>query len=218
MRLSCAPSCQTCEQISYDYRCPFDKNAPTVLNPGDLDSMFERIIVDFPHHTPTILSSPNTTNGPWVLQLDTFATNEECQRLIEQGQRMGYGQSYTVGKRHFDGTSEAVVAQIRTSTNAWCEGDCMEDPLVKDLHNRMEKVLGIPVENWEFLQLLKYEESQFYKKHHDYLEHNLDRPQVRYVVVASATHTEGFLYCLEKSRYVVLNSVLLLEMVRESAS
>jgi prolyl 4-hydroxylase len=198
MHLHCAPSCQTCEQISYDYRCPFDKNAPTALNPGDLDRMFERIIVDFPHHTPTILSSPNTTNGPWVLQLDTFATVEECERLIEQGQRMGYGQSFTVsdvGKRQCDGTAEAVVAQVRTSTNAWCEGECQEDPLVKGIHDRMEKVLGIPFENWEHLQLLKYEESQFYKKHHDFMEHHLDRPQVR---TSLWLHTEGFMVCLEK--------------------
>lgn len=191
MTLHCAPSCGTCEQISYDYRCPYDKDAPMALNPGDLNRMFERIVADFPRYSPSILSSPNTTDGPWVLQFDTFLTDEECQQLIEQGQRIGYGQSLTVGKQNFDGTNEAVVAQIRTSTNAWCENECMDDPAVKEIHDRMEKLMQIPIANWEFLQLLKYEESQFYNKHHDYLEHHFNRPQVRTKTVCFVPRTDS---------------------------
>jgi prolyl 4-hydroxylase len=186
MKTACAPVCGTCEQISYEYRCPFDENAPTALNPGDLDVMFERILKDFTHHTPIVLSSPNTTanTGPWVVQLDTFATAEECERLIELGAELGYGDSRTVGKTFADGTVEAVVAdRIRTSKNAWCEELCENDPLVVPLWDRIEKLLDIPKNNSEFLQLLRYEETQFYGQHHDYLDHHKDRPQVGFCFV-----------------------------------
>jgi prolyl 4-hydroxylase len=177
MSVMCAPTCQTCEQISYEYRCrPFDPDAPTALtNPGDLDRLFERILADNGHHTPTVLSRP--PDGPWILQLDTFTTADECERLIAHGQRLGYGASLTVGK---DGTVEALpVGTVRTSTNAWCEGDCEKDPLVQPLLQRIEQMLLIPQNNSEFLQLLNYEEHQFYRKHHDYLDYHKDRPQVR---------------------------------------
>jgi hypothetical protein len=177
MTVSCAPACRTCERISYEYRCPFDKDAPTALYSGDLDKMFERVLKEYTHLTPTVLSRP--PNGPWVVQLDTFSTGDECDRLVEYGQKEGYESSQTVGQEHADGTVEAVVDNpVRTSTNAWCRGECERDPVVEQLFQRMEDLLGIPRKNSEFLQLLNYEEGQFYHKHHDYLDHHQNRPQV----------------------------------------
>lgn len=182
MTVMCAPSCQTCERITYEYRCPFDPKAPTILNPGDLDRLFERIIRDFPHWTPTVLAQP--PEQPWILQLDTFATAAECDRLIQFGHQLGYNSSVTVGRQRADGTVEAVVSgSVRTSTNAWCQGTCQNDPIVKPLLQRIENLLEIPQNNSEFLQLLRYEEGQFYRKHHDYLDHHKNRPQVRYVTI-----------------------------------
>jgi prolyl 4-hydroxylase len=185
MKTACAPACGTCEQISYEFRCPFDKNAPNALNPGDLDTMFERMLKDFPQYSPTILSSPNNDNdnnsnkGPWVIQLDTFATAEECERLIQLGADLGYGDSRTVGQTFADGTIESVVAdRIRTSKNAWCEETCENDPIVVPLWDRIETLLEIPKNNSEFLQLLRYHETQFYGQHHDYLDHHKERPPV----------------------------------------
>lgn len=153
MTISCAPSCQTCEQISYDYRCPFDKDAPTALNAGDLDRMFERNLKDYAHFTPTVLSRP--PDGPWVVQFDTFATRSECERLIEYGQKLGYESSQTVGRVREDGSVEEGISNnpVRTSTNAWCQGDCEHDPIVEPLIQRIEDVLGIPKENSEYLQV-----------------------------------------------------------------
>ena len=41
----------------------------------------------------------------------------------------------------------------------------------------MENITGIPEANGEHLQLLKYQEGQFYKSHHDYIAHHVDRAQ-----------------------------------------
>ena len=54
---------------------------------------------------------------------------------------------------------------------------------------RSMQVTGIPTENSEDLQVLKYEPGQFYRRHHDYIPHQRDRrlvfsPQLkRYSVV-----------------------------------
>jgi prolyl 4-hydroxylase len=97
MKLHCAPVCQTCEYVSYDYRCPRDESIPDALSqPGDLNRLFQRIVDDQyfqEQYTPIVLSSPETTNGPWVIQFDNFVSHEECERLIELGNAKGYGNS-----------------------------------------------------------------------------------------------------------------------------
>jgi len=42
----------------------------------------------------------------------------------------------------------------------------------------MEKIrnlTGVPTRNSEYLQILKYEVGQFYKTHHDFIEHDIER-------------------------------------------
>jgi prolyl 4-hydroxylase len=97
MLLHCAPVCQTCHEISFEHRCPFDKNAPTVWQKGDLQKMFERITTDqyyIDTFQPTILS-----RDPWVVMLENVATEEECERMIQLGADRGYERSKDVGKK-----------------------------------------------------------------------------------------------------------------------
>ena len=100
--------------------------------------MFTRITTD-PHYqqySPKILSRPPEEltsfvpavhdtrvpkgDAPWVLELETFLTSEEADRLIYLGGRVGYKQSFEVGGQNFDGTYQAVNSDDRTSYNAWC--------------------------------------------------------------------------------------------------
>ena len=51
-------------------------------------------------------------------------------------------------------------------------------PVSLAVHDKLELLTGIPRENYEYLQLLRYEEGQFYGDHHDYIEHHkTDRSQ-----------------------------------------
>jgi len=43
-----------------------------------------------------------------------------------------------------------------------CQEECYEDATVKTVIRKIEKLTGIPDANSEHLQLLKYEEGQFY--------------------------------------------------------
>ena len=151
MVLQCAPSCQTCDKIDFDARCPWDKNTPSILKPGDLDKLFQRLTTDpiYQKYEPTIHSSP--PDGPWVVTLEKFLTDEECDRLIYLGGEEGYEISKDVGAKIFDGTYDGVTSEGRTSTNAWCTGKCYNDTLTQSVLSKIENITGVPETNSEYL-------------------------------------------------------------------
>jgi prolyl 4-hydroxylase len=186
--------------IDFDQRCPYDPDAPTILNPGDVHQLFQNIttLPEYAIYEPRILSMPNpprrktddttTTHdhdhdddeikdGPWVVTLENFLTDEECDTLINLGAVEGYKVSQDVGKRKFDGTYEGHINSGRTSTNAWCLKECFHDPVTQRVLNKIVNVTGVPDENSEYLQLLKYEVGQFYQQHHDYIGHHVQRTE-----------------------------------------
>lgn len=162
--------------LHIDTRCPLDPDAVDVwTQPGDLSRNFERIVndPDFEKYEPTILSKP--PNGPWMLQLENFLSDEEAERLIELGHEQTYERSADVGERQADGTYTKKVYGGRTSTNAWCIKECYEDPIARRISERIENVTGIPETNAENLQLLRYEKGEFYNTHNDFIPYQVDR-------------------------------------------
>ena len=190
MEKHCAPVCESCHQLTVETRCPIDPNAPIAWTPGALDEMFTNIttLTENQKYAPKVLSRPTVLEGddeatidyklgPWVVLLDNFVSDEECTRLIELGSNAGYKRSADVGKRKPDGTFEHDVNDGRTSLNAWCQDDCYADPISKDVIYRIGNVTGIPDENQEYLQLLQYEVGQYYRTHHDYIDHQVNRQE-----------------------------------------
>jgi prolyl 4-hydroxylase len=188
MQSDCAPICQTCELLSIEFRCPLDPNASNAWKPGDLNKFFTNIttLPDFSNYEPQVLSKPQDSNvscseslecknGPWVVMLDNFVSDEEADRLIELGSTLGYERSTGTGAVKFDGRNERIFSESRTSSNAWCVDACYDDALVKNVLARIETVTNIPETNSEYLQLLQYNVGQFYLSHHDYIPFHIDR-------------------------------------------
>jgi prolyl 4-hydroxylase len=185
MKANCAPVCFSCENLDVQAKCSLDSNAKNAWLPGDLNRMFERLTTDssFEQYTPRVLSRPNfvgndteeTANyqlGPWVLLLENFVSAEETERMIQAGAEIGYKRSFgAVAKA---GELGVKVLEARTSTNAWCKNSCKKDPLVVGVTNRIAMLTQIPSNNSENLQLLRYEEGQFYKTHNDYIPSERD--------------------------------------------
>ncbi|KAL7565800.1 hypothetical protein ACA910_015579 [Epithemia clementina (nom. ined.)] len=207
MHLHCAPACRTCPFLDFQHRCgpPLtldgDGNNNTAAiwsKAGDLHRTFVRIVETAEYkdkYQPQILSHPalyrpnqedNNNNygddgeedGPWVVLLDHFLTPTECEILIALGAEQGYERSEDVSDVvNFDGTYGSRQSEGRTSTNAWCTDDCWNNSTVQTIHERIQELLQIPPNHYEFLQLLRYQVGQFYTVHHDYIEHELTRPQ-----------------------------------------
>jgi hypothetical protein len=156
MQLQCAPACQSCDQLEYTNRCPVDPNAEQVFaKPGELNAMFQRIITDpqwAEQYGPLeIVSSPETTGGPWIITLESFVSEEESTRFIELGHDIGYERSEDVSNEEetLDGTFDSVESEGRTSTNSWCYEDCVADPIVQPVHARIEALTGTHHNNSE---------------------------------------------------------------------
>ena len=185
MHTNCGPACQSCHKLIFEERCPFDRdNTPDAWQPGDLNKFFERITTDpeYQQYNTTVICKPGMSNAlkgdcPWIVTMDGFLSDHECDTLIEQGALLGYARSEDVGEEKPDGTFGSVQSSGRTSTNAWCSDDCMTNATVLGLLNRIERMTGISDDNAEYLQLLRYEVGQFYESHHDYIDHDVDREQ-----------------------------------------
>lgn len=199
MVTNCAPSCLSCHKIDFNTRCP--PRAPDAvpgLRPGELHHMFQRIVdeSDAADHTVRVWSRPGAPSnaaakngnddsdavappqeGPWVITLDDFLTNAECDHLIRLGSDVGYERSMDVGDQNFDGSFDAMKSTGRTSLNAWCSAKdgCRDEPTAKLVQERIASLLDIPSRNFEDFQLLRYEPGQFYRAHHDYIGHQRDR-------------------------------------------
>ena len=115
--------------------------------------------------------------APWVITFDNFVTDEECDHLIQLGYKNGYKRSMDVGTKTADGSFSSKESSTRTSENAWCsdKSDCRNDNISYRVRERIANVTQIPSVNFEDFQMLKYEEGQFYRTHHDYIPHQRDR-------------------------------------------
>ena len=86
--------------------------------------------------------------------------------MIQAGTEIGYKRSFL--------SYENKASEGRTSANSWCETSCRTDPLVASVVDRIAMLTQIPHNNSENLQLLRYEEGQFYKTHNDYIPYDRD--------------------------------------------
>ena len=187
MLTNCAPACRSCDQLDINNRCKYTpEEYPDALRSGDLDRLFYDIVNGkWDQYGPVIHSAPKDykrTNssstvddsdvkigGPWVVTFDNFLTDEEADRMIELGYKEGFDRSTDVGQRKFDGTYDKKVSTGRTSNNAWCMHECEKDPIAERVGHRIGNVTTVPSSYSENFQILRYEETQRYNRHHDYI-------------------------------------------------
>jgi prolyl 4-hydroxylase len=194
---NCPAACRQCSMVDIRERCPVDEetnifkpgdmnamferwlkeagqdttifsrdNLPTggTIPVGDLN------VVISPYHDKTQLPKDEDEDEetmpalPWVVSIDGFLSEEECEKLIELGESIGYVRSTEYDS---DDTSKHTISEGRTSYNTFCMEGCDDDPVVKGVIERMTKLTGIPCNNYEYLQLVRYETGQFYVEHHD---------------------------------------------------
>jgi len=190
MLANCAASCSPEERAAaeerlqaarseYWARCPRPAGAEPALAPGAMNETFQRILADFGHLQPELLSA-----DPPVLLFHSFLSDAEADTFVAHG-RGKYAESRGVGFDK-DGKMTDVKTEIRTSRHTWCqERDCLSDPLVQAVQERVSDVTRTPVANGEFAQLVYYnacpaegdKSCAFYKRHSDYIDGDRHRVQ-----------------------------------------
>ena len=193
MQTNCAPSCLSCHMIDIGTRCPRIEQTPALhpggLNkmferilrnaPGNktLTDEERRHLQEMkiPEYTVHVLSRPSESPAtevsavldkslpPWVVVLENVVSDEECDELIRLGYEFEYKRSEDVGPLKFDGTHTSIQNTGRTSENAWCSEKCRAREVPTRVLKRMETIMGIPANNSEDLQMLRYQKGQFYQ-------------------------------------------------------
>ena len=121
-----------------------------------------------------VLSSPKWNGGPWIITMENVIDESEAEQLIQLGAIEEYERSSAIGiNLNADGSFSSDVSEARTSSNAWCEGVCYTNATALAVINRLSNLTGIVEPNSEYLQLLKYEPGQYYRSHHDYIDHEV---------------------------------------------
>lgn len=170
-------------QFFYEYaHCALDySKIQNIWKTGDSDAMYERIVRDFPQYSPTVLSRPEDSEyakeaqdhntdvgvGPWLVQIEDFLTDEECDAMIEQT-RIAIDDKendYSLLANDMD-TEKGSACQ---STQCWCDpDDCMEDPVLKPVWKKIEELVGLPFHtHTEPVHFIQYVPGQRYGIHTD---------------------------------------------------
>lgn len=157
MEIQCAPACLSCHKLLFESRCPMPANASdmNIWKPGDLDRMFETIEREFPHaqviYKPGMKVNTTGKDAPWVIVIDDFLTQEECERLIELGTERGYERSSDVGaKKYVDFDSRVHWKLVETKNHlipsyfvfSFDDADLMEHMIVIRIMDVRVQTLG----------------------------------------------------------------------------
>ena len=158
MLQSCTTSCGVCEQ---KMRGCARESGPGLVSgstdgqPNMMEEMFEASLRDYPQYEPTALST-----DPYVVQFENLVTADEAKDFIDRCDLNGKFERSLAGDQ---------LSPVRTSTQCWCDekDGCLAHPTVEKVTRRLLNVTRLPFENAEYFQILKYEEGQFYRAHHD---------------------------------------------------
>jgi len=172
-------------QHFYEYvHCARDfGKVSNIWKTGDSDRMYERIYRDFPRYSPTVLSRPEyseyalsrTANqergvgvGPWLIQLEDFLTDEECDEMIAQT-KIAIGDTDGGFSTLADEEESDSMGGVCQSTQAWCDpGDCMNQKVLKGAWSKIEELVGLPFDtHTEPVHFIQYVPGQRYGSHTD---------------------------------------------------
>ncbi|KAG8467226.1 hypothetical protein KFE25_000542 [Diacronema lutheri] len=166
MKVSCAASCGSCDWASAERRCALDPRALPAVAPGDINRTFARIEA-LGEYAPRVLS-----REPWVVVLDAFLSAEEADALVAIANRDGgshFVSSQSGGAGTPTGMVNPVVSEHRRSATQWCADGCWNESAVERVLSRAQALLRVPRGSCEPLQLLRYEQGDYYRLHSDYV-------------------------------------------------
>lgn len=115
------------------------------------------IIQAMPPQAVTLASAP----APKIVQVEAFLTPEECEHFKELGRLRGFSRAKLVGKT----TGVDVTTEERTNVSCWLPHDT--SPVTLAVVQRIANFVGLDPAQAEQIQLIYYQDSQYYLAHYD---------------------------------------------------
>mmetsp|Transcript_43907 Transcript_43907/g.73129 ORF Transcript_43907/g.73129 Transcript_43907/m.73129 type:complete len:338 (-) Transcript_43907:673-1686(-) len=174
MLIHCGKSCRSCFLRSRKFRCERNETLhhAAILEAGEINAMFTRATesIEWQHLRPKVINK-----DPWLISFENFMTSTEVDLFLSTLQS-NWERSVDTGKLDETGNFEAIKSNARTSSSMWCTDKCWQREVTKLVAERISAITGIPVENGEYPQILRYVERQEYVTHHDYIPEHLKLP------------------------------------------
>lgn len=149
----CPFSCRACSAKS-DAKCARDPSAkPVTPKPGDIGKLFGRAL------RARGFRGRALSSDPFVLAFDDFVSDAEAEALLAAAWKAN-----PEWERSKAGEGELPV---RTSSSIWCRKECRRDKTVLAVQERLASLTGVPASHGEPMQILRYEQGQLYRPHHD---------------------------------------------------
>lgn len=104
-------------------------------------------------------SRPSDADGkPYIVQFEDVVSATEAETIIG-----------IAGRKLERSLAGDQVSSVRTSTQYWCDDKdgCTSHPTILAVTERLMNLTSMPVNNAEYMQILRYEKGQFYRRHHD---------------------------------------------------
>ncbi|RYH18249.1 hypothetical protein EON65_27460 [archaeon] len=138
MIVSCPASCNACHLRDSKVRCNrkfLNISTEPIYKPNDMHDMFSTIQERLGHkYEIEVLSL-----SPYVVSFNNFISDDEANAILAAVQE-DWERSTDSGKENEFGETGRTLSQGRTSSNAWCRQNCMDDPHVQNVLSKMEEV------------------------------------------------------------------------------
>lgn len=121
--------------------------------------IFVYIVYIVNHNNITkIIENINDDNYDIII-IDNFLSDNECDELIE------YANNHQLITSETLGDNGNVTSDYRKSEQIWITDE--QHQIAKKISDFCEHILNLPKKNMEFLQLVKYDVSGYFKEHYD---------------------------------------------------
>lgn len=114
----------------------------------------------FAEYSPKVLST-----DPWIVYFANFLSESEVQACENH--------LFFSGDREFEPSpagndrDDPDPDLPRHSETAFCTGECDTDETVQTVQRKASAITGVPIENFDFIQALRYKPGMYYREHHD---------------------------------------------------
>ncbi len=144
----CRWSCSSCDALKNVKECIRNPEHKAAIFENTTNYLFQNLIENY--------GGLSHSSESWIVTLDDVISHSDCDKIIDSISNESWKPSL-IG----DGQTSA-----RTSSTYWCESLYCRDN-TKKLRNWVYEKIGIPDEYAEPLQLLRYNQGEYYKPHHD---------------------------------------------------
>jgi prolyl 4-hydroxylase len=127
------------------------------------------------------------SESPRILVLHDFLSDLECNHI----RKLAKPELLRSTVASEDGKGQVHTA--RTSQGMWFPSD-INDPILANIERRISEFTGIPEENGENIQVLRYKVGGEYKPHHDYFDPKV--PGSEHYLVPGGQRVASFLMYL----------------------